>query len=72
MVKELREFIKWLRGEEEASTPDEAAVSSLVKLVALSSMANIYEARRREEEQQYSQAVPDSDDAGIPGEGGNI
>ena len=60
MWKELQEFILWIRGYEEIEEPEEAAISSLVRLVALNSLATIHEANRRDEE-EWQEAAPTSD-----------
>jgi hypothetical protein len=65
MWKEIQEFILWMRGYEDIKEPEEAAVSSLVRLVALNSLATIHEANRRDEE-DWPEANPTSDASSPP------
>lgn len=50
MWNEVREFVAWLKGDQEAYTPDEAEMSSLVRLVALHSLSSIHKAKKAQEE----------------------
>lgn len=65
MWKEIQEFILWLRGYEEIEEPEEAAMSSVVRLVALNSLATIHEANRRKED-EWQEANPTSDNSSPP------
>ena len=48
MWQGLQDMINWLNREDESSTPEEASMSNIVKLAALSAMATIFEQRFRE------------------------
>ncbi|MCB0554129.1 MAG: hypothetical protein KDD02_11300 [Phaeodactylibacter sp.] len=69
MLKNLKEILRWLRGEDEAYTPADAPVAGLMRLVALSAMASVAELKQRQEDE--APASPDSDEAPAPSEGAN-
>jgi hypothetical protein len=66
MWNEVRDFVAWLKGDQEAYTPDEAEMSSLVRLVALHSLASIHKAKKAEKEGSNL-----ADDSAMPSSAGN-
>ncbi|MCB0571925.1 MAG: hypothetical protein KDC66_19290 [Phaeodactylibacter sp.] len=67
MIKNLQDILRWLRGEDEAYTPEDASVAGLMRLVALSAMASVAELRQQQAEEGQASAA--SDEAPAPGQG---
>lgn len=63
MWNDLKEILSWLRADGEASTPEQSSVDSLMRLVAMSTMASLHEAQqRRENPPHLSDAAPAPED----------
>lgn len=54
MLNHFKDMLSWLRGTDAPEDPEQAAMSGLMRLVALNALSNIQEAR------QKAAAVPES------------